>query len=52
MVVTLGTYPVEKLAATAQVKDKVEVVRCLDTSVKLAFWEHSVEIPPRNNRGE
>jgi hypothetical protein len=44
MVVTLGTYPVEKLAAAAQVKDKVQVVRCLDTSVKRPFWEHSEEL--------
>ena len=49
MVVALGTYPVEKLAAAAQVKDKVEVVRCLDTSVKRPFWEHNVGIPPQNS---
>ena len=49
MVVTLGTYPVEKLATAAQVKYKVQVVRCLDVLVKHPFWEHSVEIPPRNN---
>jgi hypothetical protein len=49
IIVTPGTYPVEKLAAAAQVKDKVQVVRCLDISVKGPLWERSVGIPPRNN---
>ncbi len=49
MVVTLGTYPIEKLAAAAQVKDKVQVVRSLDISIRGPFREHSAGTPPRNN---
>jgi hypothetical protein len=44
MVVNLRRYPVEKTAAAAQVKDKVQVDRCLDMSVRRPFREHRVEI--------
>ena len=46
-VVTLGTCPTEKIAAAAQVKDKVHVDQCLELSVRRPFREHGVEIPPR-----
>ena len=50
MVVTLGAYPVKKLSATAQVEDQVQVVGCLDLSVRNTFKELNVDDPPQNNR--
>ena len=37
MVVTLGTYPVKKLAAAAQVEAEIEVIGCLDLLVRRPF---------------
>jgi hypothetical protein len=50
MVVTLGTYPVKKLSATAQVEDQVQIVGCLNLSVRNTFKELNADDPLQNNR--
>src|SRR6267142_1160541 len=50
MVVTLGAYPVKKPSATAQVEDQVQIVGCLNLSVRNTFKELNVDDPPQNNR--
>jgi hypothetical protein len=50
MVVTLGAYPVKELSTTAQVEDQIQVVGCLDLSVRNTFKELNVDDPLQNNR--
>ena len=52
MVVALGTYPVEKFSAGAQVKAKVQVIGCLTLLVRDTSRKFGVGNGPRNNRAK